>query len=220
MSQDTICPKVAVDCCIFSMIENRLAVYLMQIDNGPYQDKWALPGSLVRLNETFNQAIERTLSEKTNLKSFHLEQLYTFGDPDRDIRGHSISVSYFALVPNPESISSKSDQKHIRRFNWFNIDKLPKLAFDHKKIIELAKSRLENKMSYSNIVYSLLPEKFTFLELQKIYENIWQKPLDKRNFRKKMLSLGIIVPTKEISSGARHRPATFYRFSERKLVNF
>ena len=209
-------PATAVDTIIFAVIKNKLSVLLIQIGQGEYQDKWAIPGGLVQLNESLDDAVKRVLSQKANIENLHLEQLYTFGNPKRDKRGHIISVSYFLLLPEPEKRVVKT-LEYYSDIKWHPVNKIPEMAFDHKKIIEYAYKRLKSKMEYSNIAYSLLPEYFTLTQLQKVYEIVWNKKLDKRNFRKKILNLGIIEKTNKKEEGKAYRPANLYRFKGREL---
>lgn len=212
-------PLLAVDTVVFTVLKGKLSVLLIQINMGPYKDKWAVPGSLVKEKETLDEAAVRVLSEKANLKNIFLEQLYTFGDPDRDVRSRSVSVAYFALISSPEKLEV-STLKYYKGTEWFPIEKLPELAFDHKKIIGTAHKRLKGKLSYTNIAYSLLPEEFTLTQSQKVYEVILGRHLDKRNFRKKINSLDIVEQLDKKQTDVIHRPATLYRFKNRELEVF
>jgi len=209
-------PAVAVDAVLFTLDQGQLKVLLIKINNGPYQNKWALPGGLVQLNETLDEAAKRVLFQKTNIGDIHLEQLYTFGDLKRDTRGRVISVAYFALVSHPNNYKVKTTP-YYSEITWQPIKNLPLMAFDHRKIIEDALERLKAKLEYTNIVYSLLPKEFTLTDLQKTYEIILGKKLDKRNFRKKMIFSSLIEKTGKKRKGEPHRPARLYRFAERKL---
>lgn len=212
-------PLVAVDTVVFRITNEGLSVLLIQIGSGIYKDKWAVPGGLVRVNESLDDAAIRVLNEKAHLTHVYLEQLYTFGDVDRDKRGRSISVSYFALLPSTEELNVEI-QTYYKDIKWFLLNNLPELAFDHKKIIETALQRLRDKLSYTNIVYSLLPKEFALTQLQSVYETILGKKLDKRNFRKKMLALGIVEPLDKRETNVVHRPAVLYKFRARRLETF
>lgn len=205
---------IAVDTAIFSVIDGTLKMLLIRIGRGPYEGKWALPGGLVRMDESLDQAAERILSEKAGVDDIYLEQLYTFGSADRDIRGRSVSTAYFALVNSdrclPATIEYYSD------IAWFDAARPPKLAFDHAKIISAGIDRLRNKLGYSNIAYGLLPKEFTLTELQTTYEIILGHGLDKRNFRKKIQDIGLVKETGKIRKSGQSRPARLYSFSERK----
>lgn len=203
---------VAVDVVIFTVIEGDLKVLLIQRIVRP-KDIWAIPGGFVLKNEDLEEAAKRELFEETGVEDVYLEQLYTFGEPTRDPRGRVISVSYFALV-DAEKVQLKfgSDAKDVA---WFSINDIPDLAFDHNEILKYAKKRLIWKLEYTNVIYSLLPKFFTLTELQRAYEAIIARPLDKRNFRRKFLSTGLILPTGEKEGGA-HRPAELYKFRKQE----
>ena len=211
-------PAVAVDTVLFTIQSHKLEILLIQIGSGPYQNKWALPGGLISLNETPEQAAIRSIISKTNIIPGHLEQLYTFGDINRDVRGQIISIAYLLLIENPEKLRIKKAD-YYKDIHWFSVKSLPEMAFDHQKIVKTAYERLKSKMLYSNIAYSLLPQIFTLTELQIVYEVVWGKRLDKRNFRKKILATGIVTPTEKIKRGA-YRPALLYKFSKEEVVYF
>lgn len=203
---------VAVDVVIFTVIEGDLKVLLIQRIVRP-KDIWAIPGGFVLKNEDLEEAAKRELFEETGVEDVYLEQLYTFGEPTRDPRGRVISVSYFALVDAEKvQLKSGSDAKDVA---WFSINDIPDLAFDHNEILKYAKKRLIWKLEYTNVIYSLLPKFFTLTELQRAYEAIIARPLDKRNFRRKFLSTGLILPTGEKEGGA-HRPAELYKFRKQE----
>lgn len=209
-------PSVAVDVLIFSIREKKLNVLLIKISQGPYRGKWALPGGLVRMQETLNEAAERVLWEKGGLKNIYLEQLYSFGGLNRDARSRSVSVAYFALLDS-DKFQVKTTELYSD-IQWQEISKLPVMAFDHKEMIQYGTERLKGKIEYSNIAYGLLPKEFTLTEMQKVYEIILGEALDKRNFRKKIKSLRIIEPTKAVRAGLKNRPAELFRFKKRSLV--
>lgn len=209
-------PAVAVDAVLFSIQKGQLDVLLIKICKGPYQGKWALPGGLVRLDETLDEAAKRVLFQKTNVKDVYLEQLYSFGALDRDTRGRSVSVAYFALVSKQNNFNLKTTSFYSE-ISWKPVKKLPKMAFDHQQIIKYATDRLKAKIGYTNIVYSLLPTEFTLTELQKTYEIILGQKLDKRNFRKKMMSFGLVTKMDKMKKGEANRPAWLYRFIKREL---
>jgi 8-oxo-dGTP diphosphatase len=210
---------LAVDTVVLTIINQKLSVLLIQIAEGIYSNKWAVPGGLVNDEESLDDAAMRVLSEKTNLRNVFLEQLYTFGDPKRDSRKRSVSVAYFALIPTPEKIEV-AKKEYYKDIKWYPVDDLPDMAFDHKKIIEVAHERLKSKLSYTNIVYSLLPKEFTLTQLQRVYEIILGENLDKRNFRKKIESLGILKDLDKRQDEVSHRPAKLYSFRDRALKFF
>lgn len=209
-------PKVAVDVLVFTIKENYLNVLLIKISRGPYKDKWALPGRSVELSETLDEAARDVLREKGGIRGIYLEQLYSFGDIKRDVRKRIISVAYFALVDSNKFRPKTT--KYYSTIDWREINKLPIMAFDHRKIIKLGLERLRNKIEYSNIAYGLLPREFTLTGLQKVYETILGRNLDKRNFRKKIRMLNIIEPAKKKKYGQRNRPAELYHFKKRSLI--
>ncbi len=206
--------KIAVDNCIFTIKEDQLNILLIKMKE-KYVGKWALPGGLINNNETLNQAAKRILKEQTSVSKVYLEQLYTFSEIDRDSSNRVISTAYYSLI-SKDFVKLRTSTKYAD-VRWWPISYLPKLAYDHYDIVATAKKRLENKIVYSNIAWSLLPAKFTLTELQLVYEIILDKKLDKRNFRKKLLNLDIIIGLKEkVISGA-HRPAQLYQFKDKSF---
>jgi len=204
----------AVLVVIFTMDDGRLQVLLVRRSAEPFRDAWSLPGGLLAPGESPDDAAVRKLDDETGVTDVFLEQLYTFCDLDG--RG-SIATAYFALVD--------SRRAHLARRRawlpaWQPIDGLPELAFDNGRVINYALRRLQAKLEYSNVAYSLLPAEFTLSQLQRAYEAILARSLDKRNFRKRMLSLGIIEPTGRTATEGRHRPARLYAFRERRPVVF
>lgn len=206
-------PFVAVDAVIFTVIENKLNILLVKIKFGPFIGKWGVPGGMVMASETLDKAAQRELYEKTGVKDVYLEQLYSFGGLKRDPGARTISVAYFALVNN-SSIRLKTTKKY-EDIKWLPVEKLGKLAYDHNKIINYALLRLRYKLEYTNVVYSLMPEKFTLSHLQKVYEIVLGKKLDKRNFRRKILSLGLIKKSGK-EKNVPYRPSKFYSFKTKK----
>ena len=210
-------PAVTVDITIFTVRNDELNVLLIKRAEKPFQGEWALPGGFVTENEGLEAAAERELVEETGVSGFYLEQLATFGAPDRDPRGHVVTVAYFALIPSDNlELTASTDAEGVA---WFGIDKLPDLAFDHDEILELALDRLVAKLEYSTIAFQLMPESFTLTELQHVYELIERNAIDKRNFRKRILALGAIEPTGEEKREGPHRPAKLYRVIDRSKVD-
>ena len=208
---------LTVDCVLFGLDENDLKVLLIKRGLEPFKDKWALPGGFVNINESLVDAALRELSEETGVKKVFLEQLYTFGDIDRDPRERVVSVAYFALVNLFEhKLKADTDAKHAA---WFDIDDIPELAFDHEKILSMALNRLKGKLRYQPIGFELLPKKFTLSQLQHLYEVVLNKKIDKRNFRKKILKMGFLEELDEIQQDVAHRAARLYRFDEDKYKN-
>jgi 8-oxo-dGTP diphosphatase len=208
-------PSVSVDLVIFTIVDDDLKVLLIRRGLEPYTGRWALPGGFVEIQESLEKAAARELKEEVGVTNVYLEQLYTFGDPKRDPRGRVISVAYFALVDaDRQRIVAASDAAHAEWRPVFNPQTSANLAFDHKKILDYAVWRLRNKIEWTTVGYELLPQKFTLSELQRVYEIILQKPVDKRNFRKKILSQDQIRELNETRSDVAHRPARLYAFKE------
>ena len=204
---------VAVDIVIFTVGSADLMVLLIKRRGEPFAGRWAIPGGFVGEDEALDDAAARELREETDVADVYLEQLYTFGAPDRDPRGRVISVAYYALLRQPPAVAAASDAADAR---WFPLRALPPLAFDHAEILDYARLRLRYKVEYTNVVYSLLPDTFTLSELQRVYEVILGRALDKRNFRKKILSLDLVEPTGGERRDGAHRPARLYRFRSRE----
>jgi 8-oxo-dGTP diphosphatase len=207
-------PALTVDCVVFGFDEGELKVMLIQRDLPPFEGKWALPGGFVRVDETLDDAARRELEEETGISKVFLEQLYTVGDLGRDPRERVVSVAYYALVKLSDyRIRPTTDARNAA---WFGVSDVPKLAFDHDKILALALQRLQGKVRYQPIGFELLPPKFTLSQLQHLYETVLEQKFDKRNFRKKILSMGLLIELDEIEQDVAHRAARLYRFDERK----
>ncbi|MEW8411595.1 MAG: NUDIX domain-containing protein [Candidatus Thiodiazotropha sp.] len=202
-------PAVTTDVVLFAIRQQTLSVLLIQRANDPFQGMWALPGGFLEIDEDLKSCAKRELMEETGIEAVYLEQLYTFGNPQRDPRERIISVTYFALSQS-DSLSPKASSDAAQAA-WFPIDELPALAFDHSEIIQLARRRLLSKLSYSTIAFQMLPGRFTLSQLQSVYEILLDENLDKRNFRKGMLARNIIEETGEYSRSGNHRPAKIYR---------
>jgi len=209
-------PSVTVDIVIFTIMENDLKVLLVKRGMEPFKGMWAIPGGFVGIDENLEDAARRELLEETGVKDVYLEQLYTFGDVNRDPRGRVITVAYFALV-NSKGIHLKATTD-VSDVAWHSVYALPSLAFDHRKIVDYALLRLRYKLEYTTVAFQLLPKRFTLTELQNAYEIIFRKKLDKRNFRKKILALGLLDETEEITEGVSHRPAKLYSFSKEHMA--
>lgn len=209
-------PRAAltVDCVVFGFDEGALKVLLIERALEPFKGKWALPGGFVHVDETLDDAARRELDEETGLREVFLEQLYTFGTLSRDPRERVVTVAYYALVKlSDHKAKAATDAADAQ---WFPISKLPRLAFDHGEILVTTLARLQGKVRYQPIGFELLPPKFTLSELQHLYEAILETELDKRNFRKKVLDLGLLVPLRETRMAGRHRPAQLFRFDADK----
>ncbi len=208
-------PSVTTDIVIFAMHDDDLKVLLVQRKTPPFKDHWAIPGGFVEINEDLEDGARRELEEETGVRDVFLEQLYTYGKPGRDPRERVITVAYYSLVNlKDHPIQAGSDAV---KASWFSVKRLPKLAFDHKKILEMAVTRLRGKALYAPIVFELLPKKFKLSQLQQVFEVILERRLDKRNFRKKMLGTGMLTETAGVDTSAQRRPAKLYRFDRRKF---
>lgn len=207
-------PALTVDCVVFGFDEGALKVLLITRDVPPFRGRWALPGGFVNLDENLEEAARRELREETGIDRVFLEQLYTFGAVDRDPRERVVTVAYYALVKlSDHKIVAATDAS---RAAWFAVDDLPALAFDHAEIVDVALARLKGKVRYQPIGFELLPPKFTLSQLQHLYETVLERPLDKRNFRKKILSMDFIIELDEIEQDVAHRAARLYSFDRRK----
>src|SRR5215467_3892725 len=209
-------PRAAltVDCVVFGFDEGDLKVLLIERGLEPFKGRWALPGGFVRVDETLDAAARRELQEEAGLTNIFLEQLYSFGEIDRDPRERVVSVAYYALVKLTEhAAKAATDASNAQ---WFSVSKVPRLAFDHGHILSTAVERLKGKVRYQPIGFELLPPKFTLSQLQHLYEAVLGTDLDKRNFRKKVLSFGLLLPLKETQMLGRHRPAQLFRFDTEK----
>ncbi len=205
-------PLVTVDIVLFTVSQNRLKVLLIQRKQPPFEHMWAIPGGFIHVGETLEQAAARRLYEETNVDKIYLEQLGSFGSPERDPRARVITVAYYALVSGEKlSLEAHANAEDV---GWFSIDELPKLAFDHKEIVDKALAKLKRHLETSSVAFQLLPDKFTLTELQRVFELILGKSLDKRNFRKKILSSDILKDTGETKMEGYHRPAQLYSFAK------
>lgn len=204
-------PSVTVDVVIFAILDEQLKVLLIRRKNPPFQGMWAIPGGFVNMDESLETAAHRELEEETGVTrdDVYLEQLYTFGEPDRDPRTRVITVAYFALVRADRlNLRAASDAADL---GWFSVYDPPELAFDHAKILRYALKRLRYKLEYSAVGFQLLPAKFTLRELQDTYEIVLGVELDKGNFRNKLRKTGVVEPVAGYRTTG-GRPARLYRF--------
>ena len=202
-------PAVTVDIVIFTIRDQQLKLLLIRRASEPYRGQWALPGGFVQIEEDLETAARRELEEETGVAGVYLEQLYSFGRPDRDPRERVITVAHYALIPSEKlQLRAATDAEAV---GWFGMDEIPRLAFDHSKIVKMAHERLVAKLDYSTIAFQFMPEQFTLSDLQAVYEIILQQEMDKRNFRKRVLALEQIEETKDERRGGIHRPARLYR---------
>jgi len=210
-------PAVTVDMILFAYQSGELTVLLIRRTHEPFCGRWALPGGFIGEDEDLSDAVRRELKEETNVANVYLEQLYTFGEPGRDPRSRVITVAYFALLSTDEvaqqHVRSGSDAGEAR---WWSIYDLPELAFDHRQILDYALQRLRWKLEWTALGFLLLPSEFTLSELQKVYETVLSEPLDKRNFRRKILAADVLEETGNMRAGD-HRPAKLYRFTAKAI---
>ena len=209
--------SVAVDAIVFGYSKNDgVSVLLIQRKYPPFKNSWAIPGGFVLTEESLEDAVRRELNEETGIEVNYLEQLYTFGDPKRDPRQRVISVAYFALVKSTQfqQLKAATDAENAQ---WFNIKSLPSLAFDHKQILNMAIERVRAKIRYQPIGFELLDRKFPFADLEKLYITLLDRPVDRRNFSKKMLALGILDETNEYAKAeGKGRPSKMYQFNKKR----
>ncbi|PIN69925.1 NUDIX hydrolase [Candidatus Woesearchaeota archaeon CG11_big_fil_rev_8_21_14_0_20_43_8] len=204
---------VTTDAAVFTIKDEALHVLLIKRKNPPFKESYALPGGFVEADEDLDRCAARELAEETNVKDIYLEQIGAFGNPSRDPRGRVITIAYLALIDwNKVNLAADTD---AMRAEWLAVKRLPKLAFDHKDILESALDTLKDKIKNTSIAFQLLPKEFTLTELQKTHEAVLGMPIDKRNFRKKILSENFLVELKKTKMVGAHRPAKLYQFKEK-----
>ena len=206
----------SIDCVIFGFEAGELKILLIERNEDPFKDWLALPGSLVNQEESIDDAAERILYELTGLRDLHMQQFHTFGEVNRHPRGRIITVAYYALIRINGQKELRPITQFARKAFWHPVNELPKLAFDHSEIFHTGFNKIRRRLSYLPIAFELLPEKFTLTQLQGCYEAILNKKLDKRNFRKKMLSYGFLKELSEKQKGVSYRAAKLYKFDRRK----
>ena len=207
MQNGTKTHEITVDVVILTLKNDALQVLLVKRLTEPFKDKWAIPGGYIRLSENLDQAALRILKERTNVDNIYLEQLYTFGDPLRHPNSRVITCAYFALVRAEDLNVNITDD-----VCWHKVSTLPPLAYDHKEILDYSLKRTRERLELCPVAYQLLNEKFTLTEMQKAYELIMNKSLDKRNFRKKVLTTDGLIELDEYTKSSSKRPARLYTF--------
>ena len=210
-------PAVTTDVVVFTILDGRLSILLIKRANRPHQGCWALPGGFLDIDEDLDVCAARELQEETGIGGLYLEQLYTFGATHRDPRERVISVAYYALVPQ-DALATPRAASDATEVGWYAFEDLPPLAFDHAQVIEMAHRRLVAKLDYSTIALQFMPEAFTLGQLQRVYEALLNQSLDKRNFRKRILSLELIEETGKQRRNGKHRPAREYRAKHPRRV--
>lgn len=204
---------VAVDCIIFGFDGAQLKALLIKRGFEPEKGKWSLMGGFIGKDENADEAAIRVLYQLTGMDNIYMEQLYCFSEPERDSAGRVISIAYFALI----NIADYNEQLQLEHeAKWFPLNKIPSLIFDHKRMVLKAKELLIHKVAHHPIGFELLPSKFTLPQLQSLYEAIYEAPLDKRNFTKKMLSLGILNKLDEKEKESSRKGAFYYVFDSVK----
>jgi 8-oxo-dGTP diphosphatase len=204
---------VAVDCIIFGFDGVELKALLIRRGFEPEKDKWSLMGGFVGEEESAEDAAGRVLHQLTGLTHVYMEQLHTFTDVHRDSAGRVISIAYFALI-NIHDYSEQLQQGHEAR--WFSFHEIPALIFDHEKMVGKARQALKEKAANHPVGFELLPRKFTLPQLQSLYEAIFDTPLDKRNFSRKILSLGILNKLEEKEKESSRKGAFYFVFDQKK----
>lgn len=208
----------STDCVIFGFEAGELKVLLIERNEEPFKDWYALPGNIVGTDESVDAAAQRILYELTGLHDLPMRQFHTFGEVNRHPQGRVVTIAYFALI----RISGQKDlmpiTQYARKAFWHPVNDLPTLAFDHTDIFKRAFKKIRAKLNYEPIAFELLPEKFTLTQLQSLYEAVLSKQLDKRNFRKKMLSYGFLKELAEKQKGVSYRAAKLYKFDRRKYA--
>jgi 8-oxo-dGTP diphosphatase len=210
-------PSLAVDLAVFGYHNKELSVLLLNRKDEPFKDGWTLPGGFLQIEETLQEVCNRIMKTKIGLENIYLEQLYTFDEPERDPRGRVISIAHYALV-NPQRFEIVAG-KMANDVQWFPVDKVPPLGFDHNKIFSLALQRLRSKILYNPVGFELLDETFTMPELHELYECVLGITIDRRNFRRKILDAAYIIPTGAKREGLKNRHPDLYRFNKQLKQN-
>jgi len=211
-SSSELIEDLSIDCVIFGFQKSRLKILLVKHAGGIIKDRWALPGGFVAYNEDVDKAANRLLHDLTGVENLYLEQLKAFGNVDRYPTKRVITIAYFALT-RPEAYEllagfTASDAQ------WFDMDSIPTLPYDHKEILQFGLNRLKRKVKYEPIGFNLLPKKFTLFQLQELYEAILEIKVDKPNFRRKIMKMGLLLQCDEKQKGVSHRAASMYRFDQ------
>jgi len=209
---------VSIDCVLFGFDGGELKILLIERNEDPFKDWWALPGNLVGEEESVDQSASRILYELTGLSDVYMEQYYTFGEVNRHPQGRVITVAYYAMLRLGGDKALKPLTNYAKKAQWINVSELPKLAFDHQHIFDKGLEKVKRRIKHLPIAFELLPEKFTLTQVQNVYELILGKKLDKRNFRKKILSFGVLKELDEKQKGVSFRAATLYKFDKRKYA--
>lgn len=202
-------PMVATDCVIFGFDGEKMQVLLMKRAEEPYKDCWVLPGGFLKMDESAEDSAAEMLLSKTGLRDTYMEQFHTFSAPERDVRGRVISIAYYALVRKQEV----REGANAADVDWFSLDKLPELHFDHRQILDMALEKLRERIMFKPVGFELLPEKFTMKELQSLYQAILGVEFDRRNFSKKLLHIGLLIDLDEQTKSSPKRMSKLYKFN-------
>lgn len=205
--------SVTVDCVLFGFIDGKLNVLLIKRGSEPEIGKWALPGGFLEKEEDIDIAARRVLELLTGVTNVFMEQFHTFGKPSRHPLARVVTVGYYALID--ASHHKLKPSWHASETTWFDISDLPKLAFDHKEIFNLALKTLQKELNISPLVFELLPSKFTLSDLQNLFEIILGRTMDRRNFRRRLKTMDILIELDEVRPGA-HVGATLFKFDKKK----
>lgn len=209
---------VSIDCVLFGFDGGELKILLIERNEEPFKDWWALPGYLIGDNESLDQSASRILHELTGLTDVYMEQYYAFGEVGRHPQGRVVTIAYYAMLRLGGDKILKPLTNYAKKAQWININELPKLAFDHQYIFDKGLEKIKRRIKHLPIAFELLPEKFTLTQVQNVYELILGKKLDKRNFRKKILSFGVLKELDEKQKGVSFRAAILYKFDKRKYA--
>jgi 8-oxo-dGTP diphosphatase len=208
---------VAVDCIVFGFNEDGLKLLLIKRQMDPFKNHWSLMGGFVKESESIDDAAKRITLSLTGLEQVYLEQLYTFGDINRDPGGRIISVAYYALIKINDSFQEILENNGA---HWISVNNIPPLIFDHEQMVDTALNKIRKRCRTQPIGFELLPEKFTIPQLQLLYEAILMHPLDKRNFRKKILEMNLLDKLNEKDRSSSKKGAFYYRFNPEKYKDF
>jgi 8-oxo-dGTP diphosphatase len=209
-------PQINTNVVLYTLRDGQLKLLLVRRGADPFKSMWALPGGQLQGDEEPEASALRALEEGTGVSGVYVEQLYTFGAPQRDPRRRAIAISYFALIASDRlQLQAAMDAEGV---GWFSLHELPQLAFDHAQMVTVARQRLAAKLAYSTIALQFMPDRFTLSELQEVYETILDEKMDKRNFRKRILAMEQVLETEQVRRSGSHRPARLYRVRDPSTV--
>lgn len=204
---------LAVDCIIFGFDGENLKILLIKRGFEPEKGKWSLMGGFIQENESLDEAANKILLQLTGLDGVYLEQLQAFGDPQRDPKDRIVSVAYFALIDIHKYETQLNDRYHAE---WFLVNEMPKLVFDHSDMVEAAKQKIRYKAALHPLLFELLPRKFTIPQLQSLYEGVYNTPIDNRNFIRKLTSTGLLIKLEEKDKSNSKKGAFYFKLDKKK----